>query len=304
MNQLFLLFLLNLFFKISYQFQGDGTTYGGQILGGSCGFKNIWSIENKNFKYGVAINSKQYENSLACGKCVNIKYKNQNINAIVVDICPECAYGDLDLFTETYNVLIQEEPGRKPISWDFIDCPSNIISDSIQLRIDELNLYWLNIQPENFKCGFKKMFIKQNNEWIEMIRNDNVMMGLFFNYNKKIDMPIQFKIINEVNEEIITNNFYQLEHLYNLNTQFKCSNINSLEVEINQNANNLDIKSNTPMPSIIDNYQKSESLQNINQNTGSLQDSDNINTILQQNTGSLRGSDANTKIIYEYIDCN
>lgn len=271
MKILSLFITFSLFIKLSYQFQGDSTTYGGSVLGGSCGFKTLWSNENKNFKYGVAINAKQYENSLACGKCVNIKYNNRNINAIIVDICPECSYGDLDLFTDTYNELIQEDPGRKKISWEFINCPNNIISNSIQLRLDELNPYWVNIQPENFKCGIKSIFIKQNENWIEMIRNDNLMMGLFFNYNSKINFPIQFKIINEFNEEILSNNYNELINLFNINKQFICNN-NPIEVQIDNNNN------------II---------------SSNIINSSNIN----HNSGSLRGSH-NYDIIYEYVDCN
>jgi expansin (peptidoglycan-binding protein) len=120
MYQLLLISLFSLFINLSHQFnyQGIATVYGGQIYGGSCGFKSIWTNKNMNFNYGVAINAKQYNNSLSCGKCVNIEYNNRNINAIVTDICPECQFGDLDLFTQTYNTLIQEEPGRKNIKWN------------------------------------------------------------------------------------------------------------------------------------------------------------------------------------------
>lgn len=282
MKILSLFLTFSLFIKSSYQFQGDATTYGGQILGGSCGFKKIWTNENKNFKYGVAINAKQYDNSLSCGKCVNIKYNNRNINAIVVDICPECAYGDLDLFTETYNELIQEDPGRKKISWEFINCPTELVFNSVQLRLDELNHYWVNIQPENFKCGIKSIFIKQENNWIEMARNDNLMMGLYFNYNTKINFPIQFKVINEFNEEIISDNYNELINLFNLNKQFTCNN-KPVEVQID---NNLDIIS-------------------VDKLSTSTPPSTNptVTSVINHNSGSLRGS-RNNDVIYEYIDCD
>ena len=250
-SKLLLFSLLNLFIKLSYQntyqinYSGDITTYGGKINGGSCGFKNLWTNKNMKFNYGLAINSKQYNNSLSCGKCVNIQYQNRNINGIITDICPECQHGDLDLFTETYNTLIQDIPDRKKGTWNFIPCPTNIVSDFIQLRTDEINYYWLSLQPENYKCGISSIYIYQNNNWIEMERNDKNMMGLYFIYNKKIEIPFKFKIINEFNEEIITENYSEIKNLFLLNNQFKCNiNNNINEISIIQSNNNIEFDCN------------------------------------------------------------
>ena len=230
--------------KLSYT--GYATTYDGHITTGSCGFKynSIQQADLLSYPFSVAINSQQYNNSLSCGTCINIKYHDQllqqttqqlessliiesniinNLNVIVSDICPECLYGDLDLFQASYNKLISGNPDKKLISWSFIDCPDNIISNNIQLRIDELNDYWLSIQPENFKCQIIEMYIFQNNNCIILERNDNIMTGLFFIYNKKkLETPFKFKIINKYYEEIISSEYNNLSHLFILNEQFKC----------------------------------------------------------------------------------
>ena len=262
---LLLLFLLNYNIRISYQinYYGDITTYGGKINGGSCGFKSLWTNKNMNFKYGLAINSQQYNNSLTCGKCINIQYNNRNINTIVTDICPECKYGDLDLFTDSYNTLIQESPGRKQATWNFIDCPNDIINDFIQLRVDEINYYWLSIQPENFKCGIISIYIYQNNNWIQMNRQDSIMMGLYFIYNKKIEIPFKFKIISEFNEEIITEEYSQIINLFKLNNQFKCNSINNNNNNYNNNNNNYN---NINYNNINNNYKEIIINQNLSNN--------------------------------------
>lgn len=246
--KIFIIYILFQFFiKKTHQniihqnniYKGDATMYGGVINGGSCGFKQLWTLSNNNFKYGVAINSKQYNNSLTCGQCVNIQSDNNknSINAIITDICPECKYGDLDLFTETYNQLINESPGIKPINWNFINCPDNIVSQNVQLRIDEINYYWLSIQPENFKCGISSIFIYQNNNWIEMSRDDSKMVGLFFIYNHKVEIPFKFKIRNIFFEDIITENYYELKNLFILNKQFSCDNVEKQkEISIDYNS--------------------------------------------------------------------
>lgn len=240
--------IFSLFIKYSYQvnYQGMATVYGGKIYGGSCGFKSLWTNKNMQFNYGVAINSKQYNNSLSCGSCVNIKYKDRNVNAVVTDICPECEFGDLDLFTETYQTVINEEFGKKSISWNFIDCPNEIVTNSIQLRIDEINYYWLSIQPENFKCSIASISILQNNYWIEMTRQDSIMTGLYFIYNKQLNLPFKLKITNIYNEEIITPDYYELKNLFILDKQFNCNshyNFNH-EISVSQNNNQINFDCN------------------------------------------------------------
>lgn len=219
--------LLITFIKSTYQheYNGDATAYGGKIYGGSCGFKNNYN----QFIYGCAINKAQYNNSLTCGTCINIKYNNNNIVAVVTDICPECKYGDIDLFEDGYKQLINSKSyGREKIKWEFINCPSEILNNkkitngNIQLIIDEINYYWLSIRPENIKCQLSKMYILQNNNWILMDRNDNIMMGLYFIYNKKVEIPFKIKLINKYDEEIITDWYYNIVNIININKQFNC----------------------------------------------------------------------------------
>jgi expansin (peptidoglycan-binding protein) len=215
--------LFNYLIQLSYQisYQGDATTYGGSRIGGSCGFTNA-GMNIPKYPYGVAINSNQYNNSLSCGSCINIQYNNKNLDVIVTDICPKCAFGDLDLFQESYQKLISNNPSREKIQWEFINCPNTIISDNIQLVINEINYYWVSIQPINIKCEIYQIFILQNDIWVLMERDDSKMMGLFFIYNQKLLLPFKFKLINQYLEEIITPSYNSLENLYILDTQFKC----------------------------------------------------------------------------------
>ncbi|KAF0753975.1 hypothetical protein AaE_005504, partial [Aphanomyces astaci] len=54
-------------------------------------------------KYHVAINVKQYNKGLNCGRCMQVQCKdppckfNKIITAQATHRCPECAHGDLDM---------------------------------------------------------------------------------------------------------------------------------------------------------------------------------------------------------------
>ena len=206
----------------SQNFTGTVTAFGGSNVGGACGFKQ------KSFNYDnmmeVAINSEQWDNSYNCGRCVSISYKNENKIAVITDKCPECKYGDLDLFLQMYSEIIHLPPSREKISWDFIDCPKELLYEYINLRIDFINQHWLSINPEDFKCGIKKMEILLNNNWILLERDDAKMTGLYFTYNSYISMPFQIRITS-IYGEILTSGIYdKIENNLPLYKQFSCTN--------------------------------------------------------------------------------
>lgn len=102
-------------------FRGDGTFYGegGHGAEGACmlprGFNGVATT--------VAINSEQWENAGACGKCVLIEPSQdglgmtpikESIKATIDNVCPECHHGDLDLG--------MSGDGRWKIQWSFVSC--------------------------------------------------------------------------------------------------------------------------------------------------------------------------------------
>jgi hypothetical protein len=209
----------------SYQYNGDGTGYGGSS-GGFCGFKEVSLMH-------VALNSEQWNNSLDCGRCVSISYKDSTpVTAMITDICPECKYGDLDMYTDLYNTVIKQSPGREKISWDFVNCPNTMIEENIKLSIHSINYYWLAITPIEMKCGVTKMEIMFDNEWIEMDRNDDItgkknkMNGLYFIYHNFVKTPFQLKLTSIAGDVITTPKYDKIEDVLITNQQFKCDNQN------------------------------------------------------------------------------
>jgi hypothetical protein len=209
----------------SYQFSGDATAYGGSI-GGFCGFKDVSPMH-------VALNAQNWNNSLDCGRCVSISYKDSPpVTAMITDICLECKSGDLDLYTDLYIGLIKQSPGREKIKWDFVNCPNSIIEEHIKLSIHSINYYWLAITPINLKCGMAKMEIMFDSEWIEMDRNDdntnkkNKMNGLYFIYHNFVKTPFQLRLTSMAGDIITTPKYDKLEDILITNQQFKCDGQN------------------------------------------------------------------------------
>jgi len=254
-KKILLLFLTfnNINFSYQQTFTGDATAFGGSNTGGACGFNS--NSFNYNGNMEVAINAPQWINSLNCGRCVNIKYQNQNsITAIITDKCPECKSGDLDMFTETYQAIIKSSPSRVPISWEFIDCPQPFVDGNIKLRINEINYYWLSINPNNFKCGIKNIEISFNNNWISMTRDDSTMVGLYFNYNSLITPPFKFRLTSVYGEQIISPSYSSIQNELLINQQFQCNSNQNINQASIPNQTPISIPNQTPRPHIRKNY--------------------------------------------------
>lgn len=112
-------------------YTGEGTQYGGiaGTNGGNCG---IFVVKD-DFRH-CAMNHTQYDSSYACGACVRVIGPLGEINLKVVDRCPECKPGDIDLSTDAFTSIAKLEDGRVKIQWQYIPCQDN--DKTIKMYID------------------------------------------------------------------------------------------------------------------------------------------------------------------------
>lgn len=101
---------------------GMGTAYGGagQRGSGACGIGgNLGRYET----YYAAMNHGQYGGS--CGKCIRVCGKAGCAVLKVVDMCPGCGHGDVDMSSEALKATTGYSWDRKPISWSYTSCGSS-----------------------------------------------------------------------------------------------------------------------------------------------------------------------------------
>jgi len=72
-----------------------------------------------------ALNNIDYDGSNACGACLEVTGSKGTVIVQVVDRCPECAEGDVDLTEQAFEKVENPIDGRVQISWKFIECPIN-----------------------------------------------------------------------------------------------------------------------------------------------------------------------------------
>ena len=101
----------------SGDYSGDATYYGTGL--GSCG----WT--SKDSEYIVALNHGQMANGANsnknpnCGRSITATGPKGSVTVKVVDTCPGCANGDLDLSPAAFAKIADMAAGRVPVSWSW-----------------------------------------------------------------------------------------------------------------------------------------------------------------------------------------
>ena len=146
-------------------FQGDGTAYTlNAPPNGNC---NIQSYKPAAQTYYAAMNNAQWSAYKTCGMCVNVRCIDEqcptprkSVTVQILDRCPECKHGDLDMSPEVFMEITGSSPSRLLVEWDFVPCPSDFSSGPIEFCLKKgSNSYWTAIQPLNAKRTITKMTV-------------------------------------------------------------------------------------------------------------------------------------------------
>jgi expansin (peptidoglycan-binding protein) len=121
---------------------GDATYYTFADGTGNCSF----AASPQDLMIG-AMNHVDYAASAVCGACVQLTGPNATITIRIVDQCPECAVGDIDLSPEAFARIAELAAGRVSIAWRYRSCP---VSGPIVYHFKEgSNQWWTAVQIRN-----------------------------------------------------------------------------------------------------------------------------------------------------------
>lgn len=147
----------------TYSFLGEGTSYSlGDPSGGNC---NLMSYPSDATTKYAALNAAQWDSTMNCGRCAQVTCTDaQCANApqasevvYIVDQCPGCADGDLDLSPEVFEGITGLSYTRVSIEWSFVDCP---VEGGIEYCLKKgSNSFWTAVQPTNLVSGVKSLTI-------------------------------------------------------------------------------------------------------------------------------------------------
>jgi len=177
---------------------GEGTFYGG-VDGGATGNCSLPVAQGDFFH--CALNNIDYDGSNTCGSCIEVTGPKGSVTLKVVDRCPECASGDVDMTQEAFAMIADVVDGRVPISWKFVPCTT---TDFIKINFKEgSSQYWTAIQFRDTKHAISKMeYQNTTNEWISVKRE----LFNFFIETKGIASPMNLRITSVLGEQLVFEN--------------------------------------------------------------------------------------------------
>jgi expansin (peptidoglycan-binding protein) len=97
----------------------------------------------------AAMNHTDYRDSLICGAYIQVAGPKGTIVVRIVDQCPECPEGNIDLSAEAFALIADPVQGRVAISWRLI---SPALSGPIVYHFkDGSSKWWLAVQIRNHR---------------------------------------------------------------------------------------------------------------------------------------------------------
>ena len=147
-----------------------GKTYTGRAtFYGATGAGNCSFDASSNLMVG-AMNQADYDNSQACGAFLSVTGPNGTVKIRIVDRCPECPPGAIDLSQQAFAKIAPLSAGRVTIHWHLLS-PSGLGSVSYRYKSGS-SQYWCGIQMLNHRNPIRSMAIKVGTSWRTLERQD------------------------------------------------------------------------------------------------------------------------------------
>jgi len=119
----------------------------------------------------AALNAVQWAGSAWCGACADVSGPSGNVRIRIVDLCPECDHGHLDLSPEAFDKIAARELGRVDITWRFVPCE---VSGPVSYRYkDGVNEWWTAVQVRNHRRPVTSLeWSSDGSTWHPTVRQD------------------------------------------------------------------------------------------------------------------------------------
>lgn len=150
---------------ISSQPEQGVATYYAATGDGACSFG-----PSPNDLNVAAMDQPEWNGSAVCGECVAITGPKGSVTVRIVDLCPECEPGHLDLSQQAFAQIADVSAGKVPITWKVVPCS---VTGNVAYQIkDGSSQYWTAIQVRNSRLPVAKLEWMQNGVWTDVSRAD------------------------------------------------------------------------------------------------------------------------------------
>jgi expansin (peptidoglycan-binding protein) len=116
----------------------------------------------------AAFNTEEYAGSATCGACVHVKGARGQVTVRIVDRCPECQKGHLDLSREAFAKIDEPQKGRVPIEYQIVPCSTE---GNVSYHVkDGASKWWTALQVRNHKLPIATMEYERGGSFVAMKR--------------------------------------------------------------------------------------------------------------------------------------
>jgi expansin (peptidoglycan-binding protein) len=121
----------------------------------------------------AALDASDWDGSAWCGACADVTTKDgsKTVRVRIVDECPDCSPGQLDLHPDAFAKLAPTSVGRIQIAWTFVACDA---TGPVKYKYkDGSNPYWTAVQVLNSRYPIVKLESSADGaKWTEAARQD------------------------------------------------------------------------------------------------------------------------------------
>lgn len=142
--------------------KGEGTYYDATGAG-ACGFP-----ATPNDLMVGAMNAPDFGGSEPCGACAHVVGPEGEVTVRIVDLCPGCKKGDIDLSPQAFEKIAPLGRGRVPISWQYVAC--NVAGPITYHFKDGSNAFWTAIQLRNTRYAVSKLEFEKDGQLVAVPR--------------------------------------------------------------------------------------------------------------------------------------
>ncbi len=117
----------------------------------------------------AAMNADEYSNAAVCGAYVYASGPKGSVTVRIVDLCPECQAGHLDLSQQAFAQIADLSQGRVAITWQVV---SPALAGPIAYHFkDGSNQWWTAVQIRNHRNPVAKLeFLNGSGQWVSVPR--------------------------------------------------------------------------------------------------------------------------------------
>ena len=127
----------------------------------------------------AAMNGEEWDNAAYCGAYVRVVGPDGEVVVRIVDRCPECKAGHIDLSQQAFSQIAELAQGIVPITWQVTSPP---VSGPIAYHFKEgSNQWWSAVQIRNHRNPISKLeYSPSPGEWVSVPRT-------YYNYFVQTD---------------------------------------------------------------------------------------------------------------------